>query len=88
MRSNILPFFGVMLLSKITPRHIEEYKKLRLQNKRNPGTINRELTCLKHVFTIAEKFGRFEGKNPVKQVKFLQYTQFEMKVLNRVRLRD
>jgi integrase len=83
LRNNFLPFFGEMLLSKITPRHVDEYKKLRLQNKKSPGTINRELTCLKHMFTIAEKFRRFEGKNPVKQMKFLQYRQYGMKALNR-----
>jgi len=82
LRNNLTPFFGNMLLSKIGPRHIEEYKKLRL-DKAKPGTVNRELTCLKYMFTVAEKFGRFEGKNPVKQVRFLQYRQYVMRVLSR-----
>ena len=77
-----LSYFNDMLLSKINPRHIEEYKKLRLE-KVKPGTVNRELTCLKYMFTVAEKFGKFDGKNPVKQVKFLQQRQYEMKILDR-----
>lgn len=82
LENNLKPFFGDMLLSKIGPRHIEEYKKMRLE-KVKPGTVNRELTCLKYMFTVAEKFGRFEGKNPVKQVRFLQYRQHVMRVLSR-----
>lgn len=78
----LLPFFGDMLLSKITPRHIEEYKKMRL-DKVKPNTINRELTCLKHLFTVAESYGKFDSKNPVKDVKFFQERQYIMKVLDR-----
>lgn len=82
LENNLKPFFGDMLLSKIGPRHIEEYKRMRLE-KVKPGTVNRELTCLKHMFTVAERFGRFEGKNPAKQVRFLQYRQYVMKILSR-----
>ena len=78
----LLPFFGNMLLSKIAVRHIEEYKRMRL-DKVKTGTINRELASLKHMFTIAEKLGKFDGKNPVKQVKFFQERQYVMKILDR-----
>ncbi|NIO48011.1 MAG: tyrosine-type recombinase/integrase [Candidatus Aminicenantes bacterium] len=78
----LLSFFGDMLLSKISARHIEEYKKMRLE-KVKTGTINRELACLKHMFTIAEKLGRFDDKNPVKQVEFFQERQYVMKILDR-----
>ena len=77
-----IPFFGNMLLSKITPLHIEKYKRMRLDEVK-PGTVNRELACLKHIFTIAEKFRKFEDKNPVKEVRFLQERQYVMKVLDR-----
>jgi len=78
----LLPHFKDMLLSKITPRHIEEYKRMRL-DKVKTGTINRELASLKHMFTIAEKLGKFDDKNPVKQVKFFQERQYVMKILDR-----
>jgi integrase len=79
----LLPHFKDMLLSKITPRHIEEYKKKRLDDKVKTGTINRELASLKHMFTIAEKLGKFDDKNPVKQVEFFQERQYVMKILDR-----
>jgi len=78
----LLPHFKDMLLSKINPLHIEEYKKMRLE-KVKTGTINRELTCLKHMFTIAERFRKFDGKNSVKDVKFFQERQFIMRILDR-----
>ena len=78
----LLPLFGDLVLSKITPRHIEEYKKMRL-DKVKPSTINRELICLKHMFTIAAKFGKFDGKNPVKEIKFFQERQYIMKILDK-----
>lgn len=77
----LLPHFKDMLLSKITPLHIEEYKKIRL-DKVKPSTINRELTCLKHMFTIAERFRKFDDKNPVKEVKFFQERQYIMRILD------
>ena len=76
-----MPFFGNMLLSKITPLHIEKYKRMRLDEVK-PGTVNRELACLKHMFTIAEKFRKFEDRNPVKEVRFLQERQYVMKILD------
>lgn len=79
----LLPHFKDMLLSKITPRHIEEYKKKRLDDKVKAGTINRELASLKHMFTIAEKLGKFDDKNPVKKVEFFQERQYVMKILDR-----
>jgi len=79
----LVPHFGDLLLSKISPHHIEEYKKSRLDDRINPSTINRELACLKHMFTIAERFGKFEGKNPVKEVNFLQERKRIMKILNK-----
>jgi len=79
----LIPHFKDKLLSKITPRHIEEYKKKRLDDKVKTGTINRELACLKHMFTIAEKLGRFDDKNPVKKVEFFQERQYVMKILDR-----
>jgi len=79
----LVPHFGDLVLSKITPHHIEEYKRSRLDDGVNPSTINRELACLKYMFTVAERFGKFDGKNPVKEVKPLQERKFVMKILAR-----
>jgi site-specific recombinase XerD len=47
----------------------------------SPGTINRELNSLKAVFTKAEKVGKFDGKNPVKSVKYLPEQEYIMRIL-------
>jgi site-specific recombinase XerD len=86
--------FGGMLLSKITPWHIEEYKRKRIDGeiklppeprskKRKdwrvkPATINRELACLKHMFSFAIKW-KMADENPVKEVQLFQEQQIEMR---------
>ena len=84
---NLLPHFGDLLLSRIAPSDIEEYKRERLERV-NPATVNRELSCLKYMFTVAEKLGKFEGKNPVKEVKFLQHRQYVFRVLTREEIKS
>ncbi len=78
------PHFKEMLLSKITPGHIEEFKRKRLYEDRvQPSTINRDLGCLRHLFNIAKKLRNYDGKNPVKDVDFFQERQLVMKILNK-----
>jgi integrase len=90
--------FSGMLLSKITPWHIEEYKKKRLDGeiklppepgskkrkdwKVKPATINRELACLKHMFSLAIIW-KMADENPVKEVQLFQEQQIEMRILTR-----
>ena len=78
---HLLPFFGKKRTDEITTFMIEQYKKKR-QDKikampKNIGkadrdisfcSINRELSMLKHFFTMAIKWGKAE-KNPVRGVK-------------------
>jgi len=72
------PFFGKMPLSKISIFDIERYKKQRLEEdvqqnitkdgtpiykgKTSPGTINRELAALSHLFTKAVEWGWLDHK--------------------------
>jgi integrase len=77
---HLIPFFKDNLLSQIAPKDIEDYKKKRLE-KVKPGTINRELQCLRHMFTIAEKFEEFDGKNPVKEVKLFKPREYVLRIL-------
>jgi len=60
---NLKSSFNGMLFSKITPLHIEDYKKKRL-NEVMPATINRELACLRHMFNLAKKW-KIIYENPV-----------------------
>lgn len=80
----LIPQFNEMLLSKITPAHIEDYKRKRLYEDRvQPSTINRDLACLRHMFNIAKKLKGYDGENPVKDVDFFQERQYVMKILDR-----
>ena len=74
--------FEGLYLSKITPRHIEDYKKWRLE-KVTPGTINCELLCLQGMFTVAKRLGKFDGENPVKEVKKLTIQEKIMRILSK-----
>ena len=62
--------FAGMKLSLITPLAIEEYKNERRQSVA-PATVNRELACLKHMFTKAIHWD-MTSINPVKLVKLFR----------------
>lgn len=79
---NLKGFFGGKTLNEIRPMLIEHYKRKRLDKGRKPGTINRELACLKHIYTIAVKNGRAIS-NPVKEVKLLREDNQITNVLSR-----
>ena len=67
----LLKHFRGQNLTSITPPHIEDYIGSRMKDGVANGTINRELTCLKRMFSLAIKWG--DAKiNPVKEVDFLE----------------
>ena len=68
---NLLKFFKGQRLMEITPAKIEDYIRSRLEDGVANGTINRELTCLKRMFTLANKW-KEASINPVKDVVFLE----------------
>ncbi len=75
---HLTPFFGNTPLSKICSFDVERYKKQRLEDdaqcsvlkdgtkrykgKMKPGTINRELAALSHLFTKAVEWGWLDHK--------------------------
>lgn len=59
--------FGNKFLYEIATEQIEIYKRERLEKVQEP-TINRELACLKHIFTKAIEWN-YVSDNPVKKVK-------------------
>jgi integrase len=79
---NLKAFLGQKTLNEIRPMLIEHYKRKRLDKGRKPGTINRELACLKHIYTVAVKNGRATS-NPVKEVKLLREDNVITNVLSR-----
>ena len=78
---HLMPHFKGIPLSKINPKHIEDYKRKRLERVK-PATINRELTLFKFMFSLAGKW-KYTNANPVKEVNFLQERQYLMKVLDK-----
>ena len=80
-------YFKDIFLSRITPALIEKYIKERKDKKIKHSTINRELTCLKRMFTVAKKLGKFYGDNPVKEIDSLEETQYIMRVLDKDEIR-
>ena len=73
--------FGSMRLAEITPKLLEKYKVLRSGHVK-PATVNRELACLKHMFTMAIKWGE-ANTNPVKEVKLFREPKGSLRVLSR-----
>jgi len=66
-------------LSEITPFLIEKYKNER-KTIVGPATINRELACLKHMFTKAIQWEMIDS-NPVKKVKLLKENNQRLRYL-------
>lgn len=76
-------FFGPTVLCDIGPLLIEKYKLQRVQSV-SPATINREIALLKHLFNMAERWGFYRGRNPVRDVKFLAEDNLQFRVLSEV----
>ncbi|MFH1930130.1 MAG: tyrosine-type recombinase/integrase [Pseudomonadota bacterium] len=66
----LISFFKGKYLFEITPQLIERYKAKRLEDV-SPATVNRELACLKHMYTKAIEWG-YVKTNPAKEVKNLK----------------
>jgi len=77
---HLLQFFFSYDLTDIRPQNIERYRQERLKYV-SKATTNRELACLKHLFTKAIDWGYAE-MNPVKRVKFFKEAG-KLRYLNR-----
>ena len=64
----------------MTSKHIENYK-IKRQEKLSPGGINRELACLKHMFSMAMKW-QYTDNNSVKEVKMLKEKDKPIRILD------
>jgi len=69
--TNLCIYIGDKQLSHINPKDIEDYKLVRLKEVK-PSTINRALSCLKHLFNIAKRWKKFFGDNPLSEVEFFE----------------
>jgi integrase len=65
LQDHLVPFFGDKSLAKLSTFDVERYKKQRLEASASPGTINRELACLSHLFTKAVEWKWIDFKPAV-----------------------
>jgi integrase len=79
---HLLSFFGhAILLSELTPKKIDDYKAHRLKSVA-PGTVNRELQCLRAMINLAEKWNQFQGRNPVSKAGLIKEVRDEIVPVN------
>ncbi len=67
----LLAFFRGKYLLAITPSDVEEYILKRKKDGVSNATINRELACLKHMYTLAIRWGD-ATKSPVRFIQLLE----------------
>jgi len=72
-------FFNQKTLQEITPFDVENYKRERLFQVK-PATVNRDLACLKTIFSKAVEWGKVK-ENPVKRVKLLRVNNIRVRYL-------
>ncbi len=84
----LLAYFGNMLLININLGKVEAYRQKRLATPSGvtpnanvaPASINREVACLRHVFSKAIKSGKAE-RNPVQGLRQLKENNIRDRVL-------
>lgn len=69
--SHLKPFFKGKKLIEVSPFLVEKYKQMRLEEDVTPATVNRELSCLKHMFNLAARWGKL-SVSPLGRVKSLR----------------
>lgn len=77
--NHFIPFFKGMMLRQITPMLIEDYKRKR-KEKVSGSTVNKELSCLKHMFNMAIDES-IVVENPVKKVRFFRENSQKERIL-------
>jgi len=86
LRRNLIPCFGNRYISEINQYEIDQYKIKRLENV-TPATVNRELACLKHLYTKAIEWG-ITAHNPAKKVKNFKEQIGRVKYLTAEQIKD
>lgn len=64
----LLGYFGDIVLTKITPKSVSQYKQKRREDGMAAATINRELSLLGHAINISIKEWEWLRDNPVSRV--------------------
>ena len=81
IKAHLLPYFGDKLLTQITPQMVDNYKTMRIREGASPKSVNRELTNLSHMFTMAVRW-RYIERNVISSVARIKSPRRERRVLN------
>lgn len=73
-------FFGDPSINRVIPEQIERFKAIRRKEVK-PGTVNRELACLKAAFNFAIRNGK-ALTNPVRQIKMFLEPKTRLRFLS------
>lgn len=79
--AHLKEFFKGKYLSEITPDSIEKYRLTRKADGLSPATINRELACLKTLFSKAVEWEKCET-NPARRIKKFRETGVKERILS------
>jgi integrase len=77
---HLLVHFRDLYLDEISPLFIEKYKGIRVDQV-SPATVNRELACLKHMFSMAIRW-QLVTSNPAKEVKLFKEELPALRILS------
>ena len=79
--NHLKSFFGNKNIQEITPLDVERYKQKRL-GKVSPSTVNREITCPKHIFNKAKEWEKIR-ENPIASVKLFRVDEKRIRYLEK-----
>ncbi len=68
LKVHLIPFFGSTIVTEVSPKFISAYKQYRYKKGVKGATINRELTVMKHMYSVAIKEWEWCRDNTVKRV--------------------
>ena len=85
IEAHLIPYFGDMTLTQITPQVLERYKRERLEEGASPNTVNHEIANLSHMFRVAAKWGLID-RNPVSHVDKMKIPERPKRFLNQAQI--
>jgi excisionase family DNA binding protein len=84
LANHLVPYFGKMDISEITPPHIQSFIKKKLDVGIQKNSVNRYLQVMRSMLNIAKENGYKIGDNPVRQKDLFDESEFRrLRVLSR-----
>lgn len=74
IKKHLLPYFGRIPLTQITPQMLDSYKQKRIKEGASPNTVNHDLTNLSHMLKLAIRWGYID-KNVASSVERMKVTK-------------